>query len=151
MAAAFEIGAISDTHGQLRPEALIALEGSAVIFHAGDICGQWIISQLEELAPTYAVAGNCDEDTALDLIVCKELGGLKILMYHGHLLVEEAAYKADIIITGHTHRPAIEWEGKVLRLNPGSAGPRRFNLPVTLMRVTVTAGQAEARLIPLNP
>lgn len=151
MAAAFEIGVISDTHGQLRPEALIALEGCAAIFHAGDICGPWIIAQLEELAPTYVVAGNCDDDATLGLIVCAELGGLKILMHHGHLPVNEAAYKPDIVISGHTHRPGISQEAKLLRLNPGSAGPRRFNLPVTVMRITVTDGRAEARLIPLNP
>ena len=145
-----EIGVISDTHGRLRAEALIALEGCAVIFHAGDVCGPLILPLLAEMAPCHAVAGNCDEPDAFPLTCLVEVGGLRILMHHGHLPVAEAPFRPDIVITGHTHSPKIEATDGVLRVNPGSAGPRRFNLPVTVARLTVRSGRAEARLIPLD-
>ena len=145
-----EIGVISDTHGRLRAEAIIALEGCDVIFHAGDVCGPLIIPQLAELAPCLAVAGNCDDDETLPLTSMQVVAGLRILMYHGHLPVDESAFRPDIVITGHTHVPKLEQVGDVLRLNPGSAGPRRFNLPVTVARITVREGRASARLITLD-
>ena len=144
-----EIGVISDTHGRLRAEAIIALEGCDVIFHAGDICDPSILSQLAEIAPCHAVAGNCDEDDTLGLTSLEVVAGLRVLVHHGHLPVDEAAFRPDIVITGHTHVPKVEQEGGVLRLNPGSAGPRRFNLPVTVARITVRQGRATARLITL--
>lgn len=150
MAPSIEIGVISDTHGRLRAEALIALEGCDVIFHAGDVCGPSIVPQLAEIAPCHVVAGNCDDDESLPLTVLQVVAGLRILTHHGDLPVDEAAFRPDIVITGHTHVPKIEQDGAVLRLNPGSAGPRRFNLPVTVARITVRAGRASARLIPLD-
>jgi putative phosphoesterase len=145
-----EIGVISDTHGRLRAEALIALEGCGTIFHAGDVCGPLILPQLAELAPCHAVAGNCDDDETLPLTALQVIGGLRILVHHGHLPVDEATFRPDIVITGHTHVPKIEQDGPVLRLNPGSAGPRRFNLPVTVARITVREGRVSARLIALD-
>lgn len=150
MEASREIGVISDTHGRLRAEALLALDGCDVIFHAGDVCGPLIIPQLAELASCYAVAGNCDDDDALPLTCLEVIGGLRILVHHGHLPVDEAGFRPDVVITGHTHIPKIEQDGAVLRLNPGSAGPRRFNLPVTVARITVQQGRATARLISLD-
>ncbi len=147
MEPSFEIGVISDTHGRLRAEAIIALEGCDVIFHAGDVCGPLIIPQLAEIAPCHAVAGNCDDDDSLPLTSLQVIAGLRGLVHHGHLRVDEAAFRPDIVITWHTHVPKIEQDGPVLRLNPGSAGPRRFNLPVTLARITVREGRASARLI----
>jgi putative phosphoesterase len=144
-----EIGVISDTHGRLRAEAIIALEGCDVIFHAGDVCDPSILTQLEEIAPCHAVAGNCDDDDTLRLTSLEVVAGLRVLLHHGHLPVDEAAFRPDIVITGHTHVPKVEQDGAVLRLNPGSAGPRRFNLPVTVARITVRQGRATARLITL--
>ena len=149
MEPSFEIGVISDTHGRLRAEAILALEGCDVIFHAGDVCGPLIVPQLAEIAPCHAVAGNCDDDS-LPLTALQVVAGLRVLIHHGHLPVDEAAFHPDIVITGHTHVPKIEQAGMVLRLNPGSAGPRRFNLPVSVARITVRQGRSSARLIPLD-
>jgi putative phosphoesterase len=134
----------------LRAEAILALEGCDVIFHAGDVCGPLIIPQLAEIAPCHAVAGNCDDDDSLPLTSLQEIEGLRVLVHHGHLRVDEAAFRPDVVITGHTHVPKIEQDGPVLRINPGSAGPRRFNLPATLARITVRQGRANARLIALD-
>jgi putative phosphoesterase len=146
----FEIGVISDTHGRLRAEAILALEGCDVIFHAGDVCGPLILPQLAEIAPCHAVAGNCDDDDSLPLTCLQVVAGLRVLVHHGHLPVDEAGCRPDIVITGHTHVPKAELSGAILRLNPGSAGPRRFNLPVTVARITLRQGRASARLIPLD-
>jgi predicted phosphodiesterase len=86
----------------------------------------------------------------LPLASLQVVAGLRVLVHHGHLPVAEAAFRPDVVITGHTHVPKIEQDGAVLRLNPGSAGPRRFNLPVTVARITVRQGRASARLIPLD-
>lgn len=149
MAAAVEIGVLADTHGRLRPEAVVALEGCVEYYVAGDLCSPLIVPVLAGLAPTFAVAGNCDEDPALPLVVCREVAGVRILMHHGHIPVDESAYRPDVVITGHTHVPRVIQDGGVLRLNPGSAGPRRFNLPVTVARLTLRDGRASARLIDL--
>ena len=150
MEPSFEIGVISDTHGRLRAEAILALEGCDVVFHAGDVCDPLIVPQLAELAPCHAVAGNCDDDESLPLTSLQVLAGLRVLVHHGHLPVDEAVFRPDVVITGHTHVPKIEQDDAVLRVNPGSAGPRRFNLPVTVARITVRQGRASARHIPLD-
>lgn len=150
MAPSFEIGVISDTHGRLRAEAILALEGCDVIFHAGDVCGPLIVPQLAELAPCHAVSGRESSSSQLPATALQVFAGLRVLVHHGHLPVDEAAFRPDIVITGHTHVPKIGQAGDVLRLNPGSAGPRRFNLPVTVARITVRQGRARARLIPLD-
>lgn len=145
----FEVGVISDTHRLLRPEAMLALEGCQVIFHAGDIGSSAIISQLETIAPCHAVLGNCDDQLNFPLVVCPEINGLRILMYHGHHPIAESDYHPDVVITGHTHLPEIIKEGEILRVNPGSAGPRRFRQPVSLARLKIINRQIEARLIDL--
>ena len=145
-----EVGLISDTHGKMRPEALMALSGCAVIFHAGDVCSEAVLEDLASVAPCHAVAGNCDADPALPLTFQQEVGGVRFLIHHGHLPVEVMRFRPQVVVTGHTHVPKIERAGEVLYVNPGSAGPRRFNLPVTVARVTIRGGQAEARLIPLD-
>ena len=150
VSASLEIGVIYDTHGQLRPEALIALEGCDLIFHAGDVCGPLILPQLAEIATCHAVAGNCDDDESLPLTCLQLVGGLRVLVHHGHRPVDEAYFRPEIVITGHTHVPMICLDGTVLRLNPGSAGPRRFNLPVTVARITIIDGKASARLLQLD-
>ena len=149
MGASLEIGVLADTHGRLRPEAVVALDGCVEFYVAGDLCSPLIVPVLADLAPTFAVAGNCDDDESLPLVLCREVAGVRILMHHGHRPVDEAAFRPDVVITGHTHVPRIERTGGVLRLNPGSAGPRRFNLPVTVARLTLRDGRATARLIEL--
>jgi hypothetical protein len=145
-----EVGLISDTHGKMRPEALMALAGCAVIFHAGDVCSEAVLEDLASVAPCHAVAGNCDADPTLPLTFQQEVGGVRFLIHHGHLPVDVARFRPQVVVTGHTHVPKIERAGEVLYVNPGSAGPRRFNLPVTVARVTIRGGQAEARLILLD-
>jgi hypothetical protein len=149
VAKAFEVGLISDTHGKMRPEALLALAGCEVIFHAGDVCGSAVLEDLATVALCHAVAGNCDADPELPLTVLQEIGGVRFLIHHGHLPVDVARFRPDVVVTGHTHVPKIEQVGPVLYVNPGSAGPRRFNLPVTVARLTIRAGRPEARLIEL--
>lgn len=145
-----EIGLISDTHGLLRPEAIIALEGCDVILHAGDVGGSLIIDTLAQFAPTFAVGGNCDIEVTFPDYFIGEYGGKKLLMVHGHLSIDEQAFKPDIIITGHSHIPLIEQDKNILRINPGSAGPKRFKLPVTVARLTISDGIPVARIITLN-
>ena len=145
-----EIGLISDTHGLLRPEAIIALEGCDAILHAGDVGGSLIIDTLAQFIPTFAVGGNCDTNETLPGYFVAEYGGKKLLMYHGHLPIDEDIFKPDIIITGHSHIPHIEQDKKILRINPGSAGPKRFKLPVTVTRLTISGGIASARIINLD-
>jgi len=145
-----EIGLISDTHGLLRPEAIVELEGCDVILHAGDVGGSLIIDTLTQFAPTFAVGGNCDvEETFPDYFI-GEYGGKKLLMFHGHLPIDENEFKLDIVITGHSHIPLIEQDKSILRINPGSAGPKRFKLPVTVARLTISSGIPVARIINLN-
>jgi putative phosphoesterase len=109
-----------------------------------------VLEDLASVAPCHAVAGNCDADPALPLTFQQEVGGVRFLIHHGHLPVEVMRFRPHVVVTGHTHVPKIERAGDVLYVNPGSAGPRRFNLPVTVARVTIRGGQAEARLIPLD-
>jgi putative phosphoesterase len=143
----YELGVISDTHGRLRAEAIHALEGCDYIFHAGDVCGPLILPQLQEMAPCFAVRGNCDEDDTLPLTVLEEVGGVMVFMHHGHLPVALPHPVPSLIITGHTHQPLVETHEGVVHLNPGSAGPKRFNLPVSVARVTLSNGKVQPRLI----
>lgn len=145
----FEMGVISDTHRLLRPEAILALEGCQVIFHAGDIGSSGIISQLETIAPCHAVLGNCDDQLDFPNIIYQEINGLRILMYHGHYQITESDYQPDIVITGHTHIPEVIKDGEILRVNPGSAGPRRFRQPVSLARLKIIERKIEVQLIDL--
>lgn len=144
------IGLISDTHGLLRPQALVALEGVDLILHAGDVCGDDILPELAALAPTLAVSGNCDDDPALPSHRLQVVDGVRILLHHGHLRMDEAGHRPDVVVSGHTHVPDIRSEDGVLRVNPGSAGPRRFRLPVTVARLTVRDGRATAELVELD-
>ena len=148
------IGVISDTHGLLRPEAQEALRGSDRIIHAGDVGDRSILRRLEQLAPVTAVRGNVD-----DLLWAEQLPetsvvdveGLSIYVLHAldrlDLKPEAAGFAA--VIYGHSHVPKQEMKNGVLYFNPGSAGPRRFSLPVSLGRLTVENGQLRPELIPL--
>ncbi len=137
------IGIISDTHGLLRPEATERLACVDHIIHAGDIGRPEVISELRKIAPTMAVRGNTDRgewaaaypDTAL-----VKFGGRSIYVLHNlkELNLDPASAGIDVVVSGHSHRPKIETVGGVLYLNPGSAGPRRFTLPIALAMLELT-------------
>ncbi len=134
------IGLISDTHGLLRPEALGALDGSDLIIHAGDVGAPEILEQLRGLAPVVAVKGNVDREAwCADLPETAVADAGSSLVYVLHDLkaldLKPAAAGIAMVVSGHSHKPVCEERGGVLYINPGSAGPRRFNLPVTVARV----------------
>ena len=137
------VGVISDTHGLLRPEAVAALRGSHLIVHAGDVGGPDVLDQLRTLAPTYAVRGNIDTQAwaaKLPATAVVEVGQLHVWLLHdiAELAIDPLAAEFAAVIFGHSHKPSIETRDGVLYFNPGSAGPRRFKLPVTIARLRVS-------------
>ena len=150
------VGLISDTHSLLRPEALAALHGVELVLHAGDVGSYSVLRELGGIAPVHAVYGNTD-DPILGLPPQLELtlAGLRVHVSHGHELgsptpaVLVRAYAADVIVYGHTHRPLIETRGRTLVVNPGGAGPRRFNLKPSVAVLTIEGARASAELIEL--
>jgi uncharacterized protein len=149
------IGIISDTHGLLRPEALTALAGSDHIIHAGDIGGPAILDKLAEIAPVTAVRGNVDRGAWAKKIPetnVLEAGGVSIYVIHDlqelDLKPEAAGFAA--VIYGHSHVPKAETNNGVLYFNPGSAGPKRFRLPVTLGKLHSHGKQLEAEIVDLT-
>lgn len=148
------VGVISDTHGLLRPEAIEALRGSELILHAGDVGNATVLEQLRAIAPTMAVRGNVDGAwaSALPLTDVVNVGQL-----HFYVLHELSALDLDpktagfaAVISGHTHRPCAEVRDGVLYLNPGSAGPRRFSLPVTIARLRVAGKRVSHEIVELE-
>jgi putative phosphoesterase len=153
------VGVVSDTHGLVRPEAIEALRGSDVILHAGDIGGSHVLSELGELAPVIAVRGNVDRGWARLLPERRrlDLGGLSVLILHDRALVgpdpfqpEAEAASGRIVVFGHSHQPLAERRKGVLWFNPGSAGPRRFHLPVSVGRLVIEDGRVRHQLIALE-
>ena len=146
------IGIISDTHGLLRPEALVALAPAQHILHAGDIGNIEILDALRQLAPVTAIRGNidthgpCARFPATELV---ELAGHLFYLVHSiaGLDISPKAAGVSAVISGHSHRPSQETRNGVLYLNPGSAGPRRFDLPVTIALITITGKNLEARIL----
>jgi putative phosphoesterase len=148
------LGIISDTHGLLRPQALAALAGVDLIIHAGDVGDPKILRQLERLAPVHAVRGNVDRgDWAADLPLTRvvEVGDVTLYVLHELfcLDLDPAAAGLSAVIFGHSHRPHLENKNGVLYLNPGSAGPKRFTLPVTLALITLHGRSLHPELIEL--
>jgi putative phosphoesterase len=148
----FKIGLISDTHGLLRPEAVRALEGVQHIIHAGDIGGQEIIEQLRSIAPVDAVRGNNDKGSwaaEIPLYQALELGGMSIYVLHDlkEIDIDPKAAGFQVVVAGHSHQPRITERDGVHFMNPGSAGPRRFSLPVTIAHLNLMAGKPHARII----
>lgn len=136
------IGVISDTHGRMNAKALKALEGCHIIIHAGDIGTQDILNDLRTIAPVYAVRGNIDKAAwALSLPVTEvvEVEGKLIYVIHNMdmLDLEPKAAGIDVVVYGHSHHPKKEERNGVLYFNPGSAGPKRFKLPICLGRITI--------------
>ena len=149
------IGVISDTHGLLRREAVEALKGCSRIIHAGDVGSPDVLNRLRDFAPVTAVRGNVDTGAwALALPRSKviELEGHAIYIRHivDEIDVVPSFESISAVVYGHSHKPSIEHRGGVLYLNPGSAGPRRFKLPVTVARLSVIDGQPTAQIIELD-
>jgi putative phosphoesterase len=149
------IGVISDTHGLLRPEAVQALKGSDLIIHAGDVGDPRILDELRVIAPVVAVRGNIDTgDWAMKLpeyeVVERE--GVSIYVLHdvNQLDLDPVAAGLQAVVSGHSHKPAIRTVNGVLYLNPGSAGPRRFKLPVTVARLHIIRGKLAAEHVDLQ-
>lgn len=149
------IGLISDTHGLVRPEVAKALAGVEMILHAGDVGGPSVLEALNKIAPTEAVYGNVDDphDPALARERVVSIGGLTIHVSHGHEIGSPTAeklaarYAGDVLVFGHTHRAVVVRVGGVLVVNPGAAGPRRFELQPSVARLTIANGIAEVETI----
>jgi putative phosphoesterase len=140
-----KIGLISDTHGLVRPEALQALAGVEHIIHAGDVGGPEVIEALRSIAPVDVVRGNNDKDAwgaKLPPWLALELEGVGIHVLHdlNEMDVDPAAAGFRVVVAGHSHKPVVAERDGVLFVNPGSAGPRRFSLPVTVGYLTVGDG-----------
>jgi hypothetical protein len=149
------VGVISDTHGLVRPEAVAALRGSELIIHAGDVGGPEVLEELGRVAPVVAVRGNNDRGAwaeALAEYEAVEVNGAFVYVLHDlkELDIAPAAAGFRVVVAGHSHRPLVEERRGVLHLNPGSAGPRRFKLPVTVARLRVACGDASAEIINLS-
>jgi putative phosphoesterase len=149
------VGIISDTHGLLRPEAIEAVRGSEAIIHAGDVGREEILHDLEQIAPVTIVRGNIDTGAwgrKLPATNVLEVAGTSIYVLHNidELDLDPAAAGFSAVIFGHSHRPLIETRKGVLFFNPGSAGPRRFNLPISVGRLIVANGKLTSELIELK-
>jgi uncharacterized protein len=149
------IGLIADTHGLVRPEVFEALAGVERLLHAGDVGGHAVLKELEVLAPVQAVYGNVDlpGDPYLQAAVHVTIGSHTIHVSHGHELGSPtpdkllARYDADVLVYGHTHRALIHRDGRRLVVNPGAAGPRRFDVQPSVAILEITASALDARIV----
>ena len=146
------IGLISDTHGLLRPEVLDFLRGSDHIVHGGDVCDAGVLDALRGLAPVTAVRGNNDRGGWAEALRESELLRLEeVFVYAIHDLaqidIEPRAAGVRVVVSGHSHRPSIDERDGVLYVNPGSAGPRRFRLPISAAELTIDGERVSARLV----
>jgi uncharacterized protein len=149
------IGVISDTHGLLRPQALAALRGSALIIHAGDVGSPDVVAALRGIAPVVAVRGNVDRESWAEQLPeteMVEVDGFRLYVLHilDELSCDPAAAGFHAVIFGHTHQPKAETKAGVLYFNPGSAGPRRFKLPVSVGRLSVEDGNLRGEIVHLR-
>jgi hypothetical protein len=152
-AAVYVVGVIADTHGLLRPQIAAVFADAALILHAGDVGGPKVLESLAAIAPIEAVYGNVDDrhDPSLARERVVTLGGVTIHVSHGHELGRPTAelmlarYRADVVVFGHTHKAVVvhEASGRIA-LNPGAAGPRRFDLKPSVARLTIAAGDPPA-------
>ncbi len=148
----FTIGVISDTHGLLRPEALAALAGSDLILHAGDVGAPEILQRLSEIAVVHAVRGNVDTEPWAKKLPGKltvDGGGRRMTILHRLQDLRAVERGVSIVVFGHSHEPGFEEKDSVLYFNPGSAGPRRFRLPVTCGRILLKDGSAHPEIVQL--
>ncbi len=153
-----DIGLISDTHGLVRPDVREALAGVELILHAGDVGGDDVLDQLALIAPVLAVNGNTDHagDPRLVPSIDRTIDGLTVHVSHGHELGSPTPdrlferYAADVIVYGHTHRQLVTKSGQRLAVNPGAAGPCRFDLKPSVARLTIENGMARVELVALS-
>ncbi len=149
------IGLIADTHGLLRAEALTALQGCDQILHAGDIGPPYILDALRAIAPLHVVRGNNDQApwcAELPDYLQLHLGGITLYLTHrAQDLPAPLPAGIAVVVTGHSHKPEVRHVDGVLHINPGSTGPRRFRLPISLALLHIDGRQVEAELIELNP
>jgi len=148
------VGVISDTHGLVRPEAVERLRGSNLIVHCGDVGAPAVLDALRAVAPVRAVRGNNDKGpwaAALPTDDVVEVGDHVLYVIHdlAELALEPAAAGFTAVLAGHSHRPLVEERDGVVFLNPGSAGPRRFSLPVSVAKIVLAPGRCDARIIEL--
>jgi putative phosphoesterase len=148
------VGVISDTHGLLRPEALKALRGSDLIIHAGDVGNPEVIDRLRRAAPTFAVRGNNDRgawSARLPPTASIQIDEIRVYVLHelARLDLDPIAAGISVVVSGHSHRPSIERRDGILYLNPGSAGPRRFTLPVSLARLSISGRHVRSTIVKL--
>ena len=146
------IGVISDTHGLLRPEAVEAMRGVDLILHAGDVGSREVLDALNGIAPVVAVRGNNDKGAWAEELPhseVAEVGAVYIYMIHDvkEIDLNPAAAGFQVVVSGHSHQPSVEERKGVLYVNPGSAGPRRFSLPVTLARLKVSGEVVSAEVV----
>jgi uncharacterized protein len=152
------IGLIADTHGLIRPSVFEAFAGVDLILHAGDVGGDEILDELALIAPVEAVYGNTDvpEGPRLSSTIERDIGGLRVHVSHGHEAGSPtpqrllARYAADIIVYGHTHRQLVTRVDGRLVINPGAAGPKRFDLTPSVARLTIDHGVADVEIVPLR-
>lgn len=151
------VGLISDTHALIRPEALSALAGSDLILHAGDVGGEVVLAALANIAPVHAVLGNIDPpESRLPPAVRLTLDGTTVHVSHGHELGSPkpesllARYDADVVVYGHTHRALVQRDGPRLVVNPGAAGPARFDIEPSVARMRIAGGRVEVEIVPLK-
>jgi uncharacterized protein len=151
------IGLVSDTHGLVRPGVFDALSGVSRILHAGDVGGRPVLDELRAIAPVLAVYGNVDPPgPPLEARHTIREGGLTIHLSHGHELGSPtpekllALYPGDIVVYGHTHKALVQRSGRRLVINPGAAGPKRFNVVPSVARLTIAGGRAEVEIVELR-
>ncbi len=149
------VGVIADTHGLLRPEAIAALASVDLIVHAGDIGSAAILAELGAIAPVVAVRGNNDREAwaaSVPDIVTTEVADCRLYVIHDLKMLrgDPADLGVDVIVSGHSHRPSVERRHGVMLLNPGSAGPRRFSLPIAVARLTLGPAGARAKIVELD-
>jgi len=149
------VGVIADTHGLLRPEALAALASVDLIVHAGDIGSAAILAELGAIAPVVAVRGNNDRDTwaaSIPETATTEIAGSRVYVIHDlkTLAGDPAALGVDVIVSGHSHRPGVQQRPGYMVLNPGSAGPRRFSLPIAVARLHLGPAGPRAEIVELE-
>jgi len=148
------IGVISDTHGLLRTQACEALRGCELILHAGDVGTEEVLHELRRIAPVVAVRGNVDVEKWARRLHATEMSECKNKVFYilhriADLDLKPSAAGVHAVIYGHSHRPSIEWRDGILYFNPGSAGPRRFSLPVTVGRIEIEDGELRPEILPL--
>jgi len=149
------IGVISDTHGLVRPEVLPVFAGAALIIHAGDIGTSEVLKELKSIAPVIAVRGNNDKEAwagAIPETKVIQFGNVSIYVLHDlkEIDLSPGAAGYQVVVSGHSHRPLIDRREGVLYVNPGSAGPRRFKLPVTVARLTIEGPKVEGEVVNLS-